>query len=61
MNTWTVVSEVTKGIGVEWRDISMNTNERKYLVYNSKGVDLYEEPLTVSGFDTLYMIHSYYP
>lgn len=61
MNTWTVVSEVTKGIGIEWRDIGMNTNERKYLVYNSKSVDLYEEPLTVSGFDTLYMIHSYYP
>lgn len=39
----------------------MTNEERKYLMYNSKGNGPYDTPLDVTGYTTLYTIRSYYP
>lgn len=62
MNYWTVVREVTKALGIEQRYIwSIEQEERKYISYNTKYDTLYESPLTVKEYNTLYQIRSYTP
>jgi hypothetical protein len=62
MNRWTILSAVTGNIGVEWRDISMIDEERKYLMFNTKnGHGLYDAPLNIAGYTTFYTITSYSP
>ncbi len=61
MNRWTVMSAVTQNIGIEWRNTLGVNDERKYLMYNSKGNGPYDSPLDVTGYTTLYTVRSYYP
>lgn len=61
MNYWTIVSEVTKALGIEQRFIWTMSEERKYLSFNSKGNEFYESPLIVTGYERLYQIGSYTP
>ena len=61
MSYWTIVSEVTKALGIEQRYIWTMSEERKYLSFNSKGNEFYESPLIVTGYERLYQIRSYTP
>ncbi len=62
MNRWTILSTITENVGIEWRDTSLVNEERKYLMYSTKGGEgLYDAPLNVSGYTTFYTITSYSP
>lgn len=61
MNRWTVLSAVTQAINIQWRETLGINDERKYLTYGSQKSDIYDRPLNVAGYDTLYMIRGYYP
>jgi len=62
MNRWAIVSAISLNINVQWTDTSMVNEERKYLMYNTKrGDGLYDAPLNVTGYTTLYTITSYSP
>jgi hypothetical protein len=62
MNRWTIVSAISLNINVQWTDTSMINEERRYLMYSTKGGQgLYDAPLNIAGYTTFYTIISYSP